>query len=55
MDSLEDRLEEALDDGLRMTFPASDPVAVSTVGRTLTLDTRADDRNARAAAGEEPH
>ena len=54
MDSIEDRLEHALDNGLRMTFPASDPVAVSTAGKTLSLEACGDDWNARAGTDEEP-
>lgn len=54
MNSLEDQLEQALDDGLRMTFPASDPVAVSAAGEALTGEASDDDRNTRAGADDEP-
>jgi hypothetical protein len=48
MDSIEDRLEQALDDGLRMTFPASDPIAVSARGGDLEVKATGDDRSAGA-------
>jgi hypothetical protein len=54
MNSIEDPLEQALDNGLRMTFPASDPVAVSRARELLRRGPRVDDRKARAGAIEQP-
>jgi hypothetical protein len=53
MNLIEDRLEQALDNGLRMTFPASDPVAVSAASKALRLQASGGDWNARAT-GYEP-
>ena len=49
MDSIEDRLEQALDDSLRMTFPASDPIAVSALRSDLAL--HASDEDSQRVAG----
>ena len=47
-ESMNEHLERALDDALTMTFPASDPVAVSVPAETASLPPAISPRRSQA-------